>query len=404
MSTKKKILFVDDDARILDGLKRALRNERRQWDMSFVLSSEQGLELMAQDSFDALVTDMRMPGINGVQLLSEVSRLYPNMVRFILSGYSNEDMTMSSVKLAHQFFTKPCDIKLLKDALTRALSLRELLDDSRLQSLVSGTVALPSLPDIYVEIVEKINSPNVSVKAVGNSIAKDPAITAKTLQLVNSAFFGFGRHISTPGEAATLLGLDTIKHLVLSVGLFSQFGKNSAKLSGLSLRELADHSIRVGLLAKRIAESEQVDVDMLDECYLSGFMHDIGKLVLAYNMPKEYGQVHALAQGGTNFYRAEMEVLGTHHGAVGAYLLGLWGFSDAVMETVAFHHKPELSQGTVFAPLTAVHVADALDSSYPGQDNRHISMEYLSGLGLEHRVATWESIYADVDLSQEQAV
>jgi len=247
---------------------------------------------------------------------------------------------------------------------------------------VSGTVALPSLPDIYLEVVEKINSPDVSVKAIEDTIAKDPAITAKTLQLVNSAFFGFGRQISTPGEAATLLGLDTIKHLVLSIGLFSQFGKNSVDLNGISLRMLADHSIRIGILAKRIAESEQADLEMLDESYLSGFLHDIGKLVLAYNMLKEYGQVYALVQQhGTIFYQAEMEVLGTHHGAVGAYLLGLWGFSDAVMETVAFHHKPELSQGAVFAPLTAVHVADALDSTYPGQAGRPVSTDYLCALG-----------------------
>ncbi len=397
MSGKRKILFVDDDQSLLDGVRRALRSERAQWDMHFLPSGEEALALMAQDKFDALVTDMRMPGIDGVQLLSEVMHLYPDMIRFILSGHSSDDMTLQSVRTAHQFFPKPCDIESLKTALIRSFSLREILADTNLQTLVSGTITLPSLPHIYSEIVEHLNSPEVSVRAIGTIIAKDPAITAKILQLVNSAFFGLGRHVADSAEAASLLGLDTIKYLVLSVGLFSQFDLGKLEGKRFSIEQSVDHSIRVGLLAKRIALSEKADKNFVEESYLSGFLHDIGKLILAENMPQEYGRVIDLVQqDGYDFYLAEQEIIGTSHAAVGAYLLGLWGFADAVMETVAFHHMPEKSGGKVFAPLTAVYVANVLEHSRDGEYtvpiSEKIDFKYLSEAGLGDRLEMWEQL------------
>lgn len=394
MNDKKKILFVDDDQSLLDGLNRALRSERKQWDVLLVPSGEEALELLSQQRFDALITDIRMPGMDGVQLLSEVKRLYPDLIRFILSGHSSDELTLQSVKSAHQFFSKPCDIDSLKAALVRAFSLRELLSNTKLQTFVSGTIVLPSLPHIYTEIVEHLNSPDVSVRAVGEIIAKDPAITAKILQLVNSAFFGLGRQVSSPAEAASLLGMDTIKCLVLSVGLFSQFNTKILNQMGFSLEESVDHSVRVGLLAQRIALSENVGREVVEESHLSGFLHDIGRLILAENMPQEYTRVINLTrQDGYDFSVAEREIIGTDHAAVGAYLLGLWGFKDTIIETVAFHHIPEMSGSNDFGPLTAVHVANTLEIAKEGQFNELVSIKYLQSLGLEERLPVWMELY-----------
>lgn len=394
MNERKRILFVDDDQSLLDGLHRALHSERGQWEMYFVPSGEEALALMGQHRFDALVTDIRMPGIDGVQLLSEVTRLYPDSIRFILSGHSSDELTLQSVKSAHQFFSKPCDIDSLRAALVRAFSLRELLSNTKLQTFVSGTIALPSLPHIYLEIVEHLDSPEVSVRAVGEIIAKDPAITAKILQLVNSAFFGLGRQVSNPAEAASLLGMDTIKCLVLSVGLFSQFDTAKLGQMGFSLEESVDHSVRVGLLARNIALTERASKDVVDESHLAGFLHDIGRLILAENLPQDYARVIDLVQqDGYDFSLAEREIIGTDHAAIGAYLLGLWGFSDTVIETVAFHHRPVLSGGKAFGPLTAVHVGNALEIAGSRELTDQVSMDYLQSLGLEERLPTWKTLY-----------
>jgi HD-like signal output (HDOD) protein len=394
---KTRILFVDDNQDILDGLSRAMRHENHRWDMSFIKSGEEALEFMAARKVDAVVTDVRMPGIDGVQLLHEIAKLYPYVVRFILSGHSQEEITLQAAKLAHQFFPKPCDIDDLKAALVRSLSLRELLSDNKLRSVVSGVASLPSLPKVYSEIVEKLNSPEVTVHEIGETISNDPAISAKILQLVNSAFFGVGRRISSAGEAATLLGLDAIKQLVLSVELFSQFDEQKLNCTGFILDELVEHSIRVGLLAKQIAISEHAEKKIIEESYLSGFLHDVGKLILVDNMPDEYKQVVELEQTEQiDTYVAEREIFGTEHGSVGAYLLGLWGFADTVLEAIAFHHFPNRVEAIKFSPLTAIHVANFLDNTQTGNGDdsglERIDSEYLSRLKLENHLPTWKSL------------
>jgi HD-like signal output (HDOD) protein len=386
---KARILFVDDNQDILDGLRRALRHENYRWEMLFIISGEEALELMSANRVDAIITDVRMPGINGVQLLQEVSHLYPDVIRFILSGHSQEEITLQAAKLAHQFFPKPCNIDSLKAALVRSLSLQELLTDSGLRGVVSAVVSLPSLPKTYSEIVEKLNAPEVSVHEIGEKIAGDPAISAKILQLVNSAFFGLGRKVSNVGEAATLLGLHTIKSLVLSVELFSQFDEQKLSSTGFKLEELIDHSIRVGLLAKQISITEKAEREIVEESHLSGFLHDVGKIVLVDNMPEEYKKVIELSQDEQiDIHLAERTIMGTDHAAVGAYLFGLWGFSDTILEAVAFHHTPSNVEATSFASVTSVHVANMLDKTSADR----IDFEYLSKLNLESRLPMWESL------------
>ncbi len=394
---KKRILFVDDNQGILDGLRRALRSERGSWDMLFVSSGEEAFDLMSKISFDAVITDMRMPGIDGVQLLDGVSHLYPGVIRFILSGHSKEDMTLQSVKSAHQFFPKPCNIDSLKEALDRSFYQRSLISDPKLQAVVSGIVSLPSIPQIYSEMVEQLNSPEVSIGKVGEIMSQDPAISAKIIQMVNSAFFGLGRHVSNPAEAARLLGIDIIRHLVLSVGLFSQFSEERLRQFGLLLEELVGHSIRVGLLAKRIAMLEKVDKYIVEQSYLSGFLHNVGILILVDNFPEQYKKVVELMERKqVDTFAAEREVFGNDHAAVGAYLFGLWGFSDEVLEAVAFHHMPYKSGATQFSPLTAVHVASAMEDARSqkktAQAPEWLDMEYLGALGLEGSLLAWKAL------------
>jgi HD-like signal output (HDOD) protein len=232
---------------------------------------------------------------------------------------------------------------------------------------------------------------------IGETIAGDPAISAKILQLVNSAFFGVGRKVSSVGEAATLLGLDAIKQLVLSVELFSQFDEQKLNCAGFLLDELVEHSIRVGLLAKQIAMAEHADKTAIEESYLSGFLHDVGKLILVDNMPEEYKEVVGVMQAEQmETHAAERKVLGTDHGAVGAYLLGLWGFSDAVLESVAFHHSPNKIEAMKFAPLTAIHVENVLDNA-SAENNTDPELDrldtaYLAKLNIEGRLLVWKSL------------
>jgi HD-like signal output (HDOD) protein len=147
-------------------------------------------------------------------------------------------------------------------------------------------------------------------------------------------------------------------------------------------------------LAKRIAADAGCEPRTCDHALLAGLLHDSGKLVLAANLPEEYGRVLlATERASAEPWIIEDEVLGTTHAEAGAYLLGLWGIPDPIVEAIAFHHRPRECPADAFTPLTAVHVADAVDhDAREAAEQRPVpwlDLEYVSRLGLEERVAVW---------------
>src|SRR5579859_4324910 len=156
---KKRILFVDDELLVLEGLQRMLRSMRAEWDMVFVETGSKALELMAQAPFDVVISDMRMPGMNGAELLAEVLRRFPKTVRLVLSGHADRDLVFKCVGSTHQYLSKPCQPEELKSAIARASNLDQSLRDQSLRQLVSRLDRLPSIPSLYVQIVENLQDP-----------------------------------------------------------------------------------------------------------------------------------------------------------------------------------------------------------------------------------------------------
>ena len=148
----KNILFVDDEPVLLDGLRRSLRSMRNEWTMMFAGSGEEALKVLEQAPFDIVVSDMRMPKMDGAQLLNEVQRRYPHIVRIVLSGYSDKEMIFHSIRATHQFLAKPCEPEQLKTTIRRACALQDVLKNEVLRALVTGMPAIPSLPTILLEI------------------------------------------------------------------------------------------------------------------------------------------------------------------------------------------------------------------------------------------------------------
>ena len=391
---KQRILFVDDERSILDGLQRSLRGQRKEWEMVFVNSGEEALKMINEKNFDAIVSDMRMPGMNGAQLMNVLAENHPELIRIILSGHSDETMIIQSTGTAHQFLTKPCDTNVLKDTLNRAFALNSFLGNRQLQSFLAGIKSLPSIPHTYQKIMDMLNSADTSLLEIAEVISTDPAMTAKILQLVNSAFFGLGRQISSSKEAAMLIGLDAIKALALTVGIFSQFDDKQTKDATFSIESLLNHALAVARLAERIAKAEGVDKTVANDCFLAGLLHEMGILILADNFSEEYCKVRELSRSqNIPLYQAEQNIFGATHDAIGAYLLGLWSINDTVVEAVAFHHHPELSGCSEFSPLVAVYIADILmdcNCTETGAEENVIT--FLKKIGLEERLETWRSL------------
>lgn len=373
-----------------------LRSMRHEWEMSFAESGQEALDILAKKSCDVIVADIRMPGMDGAQLLSEVRKEH-RTVRIILSGVADRGAILQAVGSAHQYLSKPCDAETLKSTLARAGALSGLLANDELRWLISQMESLPSLPSLYKRLVEELQSPEPSTEAIGQIVSRDMGMTAKILQLVNSTFSGDNQHVPSPTRAVTLLGLETVK--TLAAHMFFQF--DQTKLESLSLNSLWDHSVTTGAFAERIARAEGAEQCSADSALVAGLLHDVGKLVLAASFPEEYGTALALtARKGIGLPEAEKEVFGATHAEVGAYLLGLWGLSDPIVVATAFHHSPTRSQVKQFSPLTAVHIANVLEhqacSTNRIEAASQLDAVYLAELGLAERLTLWQKICKEI--------
>ena len=394
MNAMNSILFVDDESRLLDGLRRTLRSLRHQWDMEFALGGQEALAALQRRPFDVIVSDMRMPGIDGAQLLRIVEQKHPRTVRLALSGQTSKQTILESVGPIHQYLPKPCDAPTLRDTIARACSLREFLTDKKLQGLISQLDFLPCLASAYSELILELQSDEARTDKVAQIISRDVGMSAKTMQLVNSAFFGVRTHVADVAHAVTLLGLDTIKALVLSINIFGQFDDQAAP-SIIPLGALWEHSWTVGQYARLIAENAGLDRQTADHAMMAGLLHDVGMTILAAKMPQDYQDALArVKDSGLSIVAAEHDVIGATHAEVGAYLLGLWGFPDATIEAVTYHHCPGKANCQELSILTAVHTANCLTNQIHPTDNRLGSTaapdtDYLEKLGLAEELAVW---------------
>ncbi len=397
---KTRILLVDDESNIRDGMRRMLHSMRNEWEMEFAASGDAALQVLnewknAQKPFDVVISDMRMPGMDGAELLSRVKDISPDSVRLILSGHSDTASIMKTVGTAHQYLNKPCNPELLKRTITRAFSLRMLLRDESLQQIVSQIDSLPSLPVVYQEVMACLQSPSASLGDVAKVIGKDVAMTAKLLKMVSSAFFGLSKPVSTVERAVSFLGLDTLITLVLAEGIFRESPPITAP--GFSIDNLWRHSLETASAARIIAGQQGLDKTVLDDAFLSGMLHDIGKLILAQSMPDRYGEV-LQKSGPRHAASVEQELLQTTHADVGAYLLGIWGLTDAVVEAVAFHERPgdALTEGLGLPAI--VHAADRL-AHFPEQtdvDCKELGLDArcLEEFGMRERWPVWQAAWS----------
>ena len=400
--TKRRILFVDDDPNILSGLRRVLRPLREDFDLQFAESGREALEMMEGSEFAAIVSDMRMPGMDGADLLKMVQSLYPCTIRIMLTGQADEGAILRTVGVVHQFLEKPSNPELLKSVLVRANVLHTLIADEKLKEVISSIESLPSLPEVYDRLQRTLVRSESSVADVAAIIEEDMAMSAKVLQLVNSAFFGLFQRVESPARAVGLLGLETIKGIVLGMHIFSEM-KSESKL--FCLNKLWAHSMAVGACAKKIALVETNEKTIIDHSFIAGILHDVGKLIFASKMSESYDQVVTLArQQGVSLYEAEKEVLHAGHDAVGAYLIGLWGLPGPVVEAIGFHLRITEYPDNSFNPALAVHAANAIYYELRPKEIIGVASvldyEYLEKIGLAGRIDGWRKICAEI-LDQE---
>jgi putative nucleotidyltransferase with HDIG domain len=388
-----RIIFVDDELNVLQAMRRSLHAMKSEWNMEFVSGGVEALAALKASAADVIVSDMRMPGMDGWQLLTEVKKLYPQTVRLILSGQAEATSIMRAVGMAHQYLAKPCEAAAIKSAIVQTLKLRHFVSNDQLIALVGQVSTLPSAPKAFQEILTCLQEPNTSMADVARIIGRDVAMTANIMKMVNSAFFGARQPILTTDRAVAYLGLDTLGALVLAHSVFKS-GRPTA-IAGFSLERLYGHSLHTAMAARAIALCEKFPPAEAEKAFLAGVLHDVGKIVFATRTIPTVGAAMSIEA-----YSALMQ---THHAEVGAYLLGLWGFPNPIVEAVAFHHIPSCAVAEGLSLAGLIHVANYFvhrKEPTSGAIETVLEPGFLESRGLLDRLPKWQAALENLELEE----
>jgi HD-like signal output (HDOD) protein len=311
-----RVLLVDDELRLLDGLRRAMRACRVRWNMAFALGGGEALSHLSTEAVDIVISDMRMPGVDGPLLLGEIARLYPDTIRIVLSGQTDAASTRHAMRVAHQFLAKPIAAPALVETIIRLRNARRRLADDVLRGRASAVSVLPASPALYDDLMRLCDQADASAAQFAEVIERDPAMTAKLLQLAGSAFFGRPLRATGMVQLVGSVGLDALRGVVRDGGLATAGAVTPDLTAEVAMHQC--HALRVARIARQIAPEDR----LRDDAYTAGLLHDVGKLLM-------------LGQSGDAGI----------HAAVGGYLLGIWGLPEDIVAAVADHHEQHYIAG-----------------------------------------------------------
>lgn len=389
------IIFVDDEASVLEGLEHRLRPARGVWNMRFAVGGSEALIQLGVRPADVIVTDMRMPQMDGAELLRRVRDEYPRTIRLILTGSADGEGALKAMAVAHQFLTKPCEVDQLRSAVLRASALQDRLQSPAVIQAIGSLTSLPALPRLYWDLAREIDGEKANSASVCKILEQDVAMTARILQVVNSALFALSRRITSVQDAVTYLGFEPIRSLVLAVGLFRAMSSICSP-AGFSLDRMQHHSMRVA----RVAMGLLKDPEDRKTAFSAAMLHDIGRLVLALSLPAEFARARAHSvENKVRLYESEQVIYGCTHAEVGAHMLALWGLPNTLVEAVAFHHTPAALPESRFGVAGAVHVADWLEHAAAApspvqavqKDEDGLDRGYLGSVGVLNLLPDWRN-------------
>lgn len=384
-----RVLFVDDEPQVLDGLRRALRGKRHDWHMTFAAGGEAALAAMDQAAPDVVVSDMRMPGIDGLTLLRRTAVDHPATVRILLSGQTDQFAATTASEVAHQFLSKPCDAHDLTRVLER-LDARRAGLPADLDIVVGQTLSVPTPRDEIDAARDALEAHDLE-RAL-STIVSAPSLAGATLRLANSSFCGRGRLVADARVAARSLGEQCLLDALIAPASVRPLDDRVAAAS--SSRVLRAHAVGTARLAAAMFD----DPVSAGVAWTAGVLHTVGRWALANAFPNRYRAVVERMDRSEEETTAERRQFGATHGVVGAALLAAWGVPDVLVDTcLGWRDDPTDATDTWGVPaavrVAATLVAERLPHVAGGGDG--LDDAWVARLGLTSRLADWRARAAD---------
>lgn len=391
---KLKVLFVDDDVHVHKSLKRVVVSGKLPIELVLTDSAEGAARILSSETCDVIVTDARLPDMDGRELLARVRESWPLTMRILMTSESEDGVVSSLLAAAHQLLNKPVSPLQLLEAVQAASRLRFLLMNERLRQVVHRMEHLPVVPKAYLDLTRALVDENTSTQSLAGILSQDMSLTTGILKLINTPYFGLSRKVNDMVQAVSILGVKLIRGLVLTDRVFKTLDPDM--YPGFDTEKLWAHCLDVARCCRAVVREDGGDGKAMDDAFLAGLLHDVGKIVLAEGCPGEFIRILLLAQArNAPLVDLEEDELGVTHAEVGAYLLGLWGFTEPVVIAIAQHHGNK--NGPALSHLAAVlHVVDVeMHNRYvrtSGYAPHALAPTLLDGQGWNETLEKWKAV------------
>lgn len=326
----KRILCVDDEVEILRSLKRAFILS--DYEIFVASSAEEAFIIMRDNEIDMIISDMRMPIVDGYKFLSQVKMLYPDIIRIMLSGYSDEKLIIKAVQenIVKSYIFKPWENKLLLGTVEKIFKLQDDMKDKNIDKIVGKFHDIPTISRSYKSIKESIEE-DLDFDIIAELIERDSAITAKILRIANSAFYGI--NTADIKKAITYLGMNNIRDIVMSTSIFESFERDYKAKE--IYKKIWKHSFLtnkiMGYIYREVMKKAPSEIYMT-----AGLMHNIGVIPFLQKFEKEMMSIFEDEYREKKLISLEEEKMGVNHRELGAYLLQWWGFPYPVVEATMY--------------------------------------------------------------------
>lgn len=274
-----------------------------------------------------------------------------------LISFDDAGIKSASVDIFCPFCNNRIRISLARNDEPALPAERDEEQSEKIRKYIDKIEDLPTLPIVIQRILTLVNDPRSTVRQIGGIINSDQSLTAKTLKLVNSAFYGFEKKISTVDQAIVIIGFDAVKNLAISASVFDIF-KGIKQKSSFHRHGFWTHSIATAFISKEICED--INLGNTGEVFVAGLLHDIGKLMLDIYFPEEMNKIlYQAANMNLSFLQSEESLLSINHSLIGYYLAKRWNLPEVLTWPIRFHHHPQ--KGERFAEtVSIVHIANII--------------------------------------------
>jgi len=374
---KPVIAFLIENNNFCKWLKKSMKDFKQDHVFLFFENENEVWDAVEDKEIDVIFAEIFMEDFDGLQFFESMRKEHPEIIRILLIDQHDESFVLKAYDCAHQLLDKMTTPNELMYTIDRALRLGKLLANEDLRRIISGLDSLPVMSDTYLRLIRAIQSPHTSFKEIGKIISEDASLTAKILQIANSPIYASHEKITNPMQAAVLLGINTIKALIIFVAVFSRSNTGSILKRDIK-KEIENHSFRVAEKSREVIAQLSCDKETIDSVFICGLLHDFGKIILLEIKEEYINMLKTVKDINSTILERERDLFGTTHTEIGAYLLGLWGLPDSIIEAVGNHHNPIQVDEEFVAVVAALHIANVLETEQDVKDIADFrTMDYM---------------------------